>query len=153
MVDQFGDDTRRIDHALAVFSHADKIRDIEGGDALVVTAAALLHDIGIQEAERIYGSNAPRYQEQLGPPIARRIMEDLEIGPATVEHVTRIVGSHHSAGDIDTIEFRIIWDADALVNLADEGPARTADQWEKTIGKVFKTDAGRERAGKIFIGG
>jgi hypothetical protein len=152
MIGQFGDDTRRINHALAVFDHAEEIRKIEGGDALVVTAAALLHDIGIQEAERIYGSPAPRYQEQLGPPIARFIMEGLAIDGATIEHVARIVGSHHSAGDIDTVEFRIIWDADALVNLRDEGPPRSRERWEKTIKKVFKTEAGKNRAIRIFIG-
>ncbi len=151
MMDQFGDDKKRIDHALAVLSHADEIRSVEGGDGLVVTAAALLHDIGIQEAERIYGSSAARYQEELGPPIARRIMEDLEIDEATLEHVTRIVGSHHSAGVIDTVEFRIIWDADALVNLVGESPARRPDQWEKTIEKVFRTVAGGELARRIFI--
>lgn len=152
MFDQFGDDKKRIDHALSVLSHAEEMRSIEGGDALVVTAAALLHDIGIQEAERIYGSSAPRYQELLGPPIARRIMEDLTIDEATVQHVTCIVGSHHSAGDIDTIEFRIIWDADALVNLMDEGPPRSTAQWKKTIEKIFRTGAGKNLAGRIFIG-
>ncbi|MBN2224918.1 MAG: HD domain-containing protein [Deltaproteobacteria bacterium] len=151
MFEQFGDDKKRIDHALAVFSYADQIRNIEGGNTPVVTAAALLHDIGIQEGERIYGSNAPRYQELLGPPIARRIMEDLSMDEATVQHVTRIVGSHHSAGDIDTIEFRIIWDADALVNLTDEGPPRSTDQWEKTIEKVFRTGAGKNLARRLFI--
>ena len=152
MLDQFGDDTRRINHALSVLTYAEQLRKVEGGDPLVVTAAALLHDIGIQEAERIYGSPAPRYQEELGPPIARCIMEGLEIDEATMEHVTRIIGSHHSAGDIDTIEFRIIWDADALVNLQDERPPRSPEQWKKFIEKVFKTGEGRNRAGRIFIG-
>jgi hypothetical protein len=95
---------------------------------------------------------APRYQEQLGHPIARCIMEDLTIDEATIQHVTRIVGSHHSAGDIDTIEFRIIWDADALVNLMDEGPPRLPGQWEKTIEKIFRTGAGRKLAGRALIG-
>lgn len=149
--EQFGDDNRRINHALAVLGHAEEIRHTEGGDALVVTAAALLHDIGIQEAERIYGSNAPRYQEELGPPIARYIMDRLGIDRPTVDHVTRIVGSHHSARDIDTIEFRIIWDADALVNLRDESPPRSRQQWKKIIEKVFRTEAGKSRALATFI--
>lgn len=151
MVDQFGNDTRRINHALSVLSYADRIQDVEGGDVLVVTAAALLHDIGIQEAERIYGSSAPRYQEELGPPIARSIMEDLAIDGAVIDHVTRIVGSHHSARDIDTIEFCIIWDADLLVNLRDEGPSRPPEQWEKTIEKVFRTGAGKRLASRVLI--
>ncbi len=133
MVEQFGTDEKRIHHALSVLSHAEAVRAIEGGDALVVTAAALLHDIGIQEAERIYGSPAPRYQEELGPPIARYIMEELGMDEATVEHVVRIVGSHHSARDIDTIEFRIIWDADALVNLADEEKDRPVPDGGKRL--------------------
>jgi len=152
MLVQFGDDNKRIDHALAVLAHAEQIHAVEGGDTPVVIAAALLHDIGIQEGERIYGSNAPRYQEMLGPPIAGRIMEDLSMDEATIQHVTRIVGSHHSAGDIDTIEFRIIWDADALVNLADEGPSRTKDQWQKMIEKVFRTPTGKKTARRIFLG-
>jgi hypothetical protein len=152
MVEQFGDDERRIRHALRVLAHAEAIRATEGGDALVVTAAALLHDIGIQEAERIYGSPAPRYQEELGPPIARAVMDDLAMDAVTIEHVVRIVGSHHSAKDIDTIEFRIIWDADALVNLADEEKDRPADWWERTIPKVFRTDAGGQRARLMFLG-
>jgi len=151
MVNQFGDDARRINHALLVLSYADRIRDVEGGDALVVTAAALLHDIGIQEAERIYGSPAPRYQEELGPPIARSIMEDLSIDGAVIDHVTRIIGSHHIAHDIATIEFRIIWDADSLVNLRDEGPPRAPEQWEKTIEMVFRTGAGKRLASNVFI--
>jgi len=152
MIEQFGTDTKRIDHALSVLAHAEAIRDIEGGDALVITAAALLHDIGIQEAERIYGSSAPRYQEELGPSIARYIMEGLGIDEATVEHVVRIVGSHHSARDIDTIEFRIIWDADALVNLGEEEKDRPTDWWERTISKVFRTSAGRQRARQLSVG-
>jgi hypothetical protein len=152
MVEQFGSDEKRIRHALSVLSHAEAVRTTEGGDPLVVTAAALLHDIGIQEAERIYGSPAPRYQEELGPPIARYIMEGLGMDGAIVEHVVRIVGSHHSARDIDTIEFRIIWDADALVNLADEQQDRPAQWWEGTIARVFRTGAGGQRARRIFIG-
>ena len=150
MIEQFVTDGKRIDHAISVLAHAEAIRDIEGGDALVITAAALLHDIGIREAERIYGSGAPRYQEELGPPIARYIMEGLGIDEATVEHVVRIVGSQHSTRDIDTIEFRIIWDADALVNLADEGPPRSEEKSEETIERVFRTGAGRERARRLL---
>jgi hypothetical protein len=150
MKNEFGDDTRRIDHALAVLFHADAIREAEGGDVTTVTAAAILHDIGIQEGERLYGSPAPRYQELLGPPIARRIMEGLGMDETTVEHVVRIVGSHHSAKDIDTTEFRVIWDADALVNLGDEERPRTADGLSRLIDKVFRTGAGRRRARRVL---
>ena len=152
MKTEFGGDARRIAHALSVLSHAEAIRKREGGDLAVVVAAAVLHDIGIREAERVYGSPAPRYQEELGPPIARSIMERLGMDGAAVEHVLRIVGSHHSARDIDTIEFRIIWDADALVNMleGDLPIPKTQKQRERVVKKVFRTGTGKERALKIF---
>ncbi len=56
MKDVFGDDQKRINHALAVLKYAEQIHAVEGGDETVVTAAAILHDIGIHQAELKYGS-------------------------------------------------------------------------------------------------
>lgn len=72
---EFGSDQKRIAHALNVLDWAKKIMDHEGGNREIVLAAAVLHDIGIQAAERKHGSNAPKYQELEGPPIARRILQ------------------------------------------------------------------------------
>ena len=66
----FGDDVRRIAHALEVASHALRIQAAEGGDRDIVTMASLLHDVGIKPAEELYGSSGGHYQEELGPPIA-----------------------------------------------------------------------------------
>lgn len=116
----FGTDQKRIAHALAVFQHAKDLLRAEGGDPRVVFAAALLHDIGTREAERKHGSAAGRYQEIEGPPIAGKIMESIGLEADVVDHVCRIVANHHSARDIDTTEFRLLWDSDSLVNLPEE---------------------------------
>ncbi|NCC24822.1 MAG: HD domain-containing protein [Deltaproteobacteria bacterium] len=142
----FGSDTRRIDHALTVLGWAKMIRAAEGGDAKAVLAAAVLHDIGIQEAERKHGSSAGRFQEIEGPPIARKILEGLGMDQKRTEHVCRIVGSHHSARDINTLEFRILWDADWLVNIPDEYPEMDGERKKNLIRKVFKTGTGRDLA-------
>lgn len=117
---EFGDDQKRITHALSVLERARELLREEDADPRVVLTAALLHDIGIKEAEKKHGSPAGKYQELEGPPIARKIMEELTMNEDTIDHVCRIVGSHHSAKDIDTPEFRIIWNSDRLVNLKDE---------------------------------
>jgi hypothetical protein len=98
----FGNDHRRIDHALKVLGYAEQIGQEEPGDPLVITAAAILHDIGIQAAERTHGSSAGRFQEIEGPPIARAILTRLGVDPAATDHVCPIVASHHNARDIDT---------------------------------------------------
>jgi HD superfamily phosphodiesterase len=139
----FGDDQRRIGHALEVLDHAEQIHAIEGGDPLVIRAAAILHDIGIQAAERKHGSNAEKFQEIEGPPIARPILEGLGVDAERTEHILRIIGSHHSAREIDTPEFRIIWDADRLANIPEEMAGKTPAEGVAFVQKVYRTTTGR----------
>ena len=151
MKETFGADRRRIDHALKVLDHAETIQEAEGGDPLTVRAAAILHDIGIHEAERKHGSAAGRFQEIEGPPIARAILEELQLDEGTIDHVCRIVGSHHSAKDIDTREFRTIWDADWLVNIPDEHASASREKLAKLVARIFKTERGRALAEELFL--
>lgn len=143
----FGADQKRITHALTVLERAKEImRGEKGADPRVVLAAAVLHDIGIQEAERKHGSNAGRWQEVEGPPMAEPIMKELGLDEGTRDHVSRIIANHHSAKDIDTLEFRILWDADWLVNIPEEYPEHSPEKLTALIHKVFKTMSGRKLA-------
>jgi hypothetical protein len=146
----FAGDQRRIDHALLVLDYAEQIQQAEGGDPLVVKAAAILHDVGIPQAERKYGSGAGQYQEMEGPPIARKILERYDVHPDTVDHICRIVGSHHSGGDIDTIEFKCIWDADHLVNVREEHADEQDIELQKLVDKVLRTEKAREMATELL---
>lgn len=119
----FGDDTKRIDHAFSVLGYAGQILRDEPGDEAVVVAAALLHDIGIHEAERKHNSNAGRYQEIEGPPIAEEILSRLGADADFIAEVCDIVGHHHSPRKQETANFKILFDADTIVNLRDDTPA------------------------------
>lgn len=44
-----------------------------------LSAAAILHDIGIHNSEKKYNSSAGNYQELEGPPVAEELMKDLAI--------------------------------------------------------------------------
>lgn len=147
----FGSDRKRIDHGLSVLKFAEQIQEIEGGNPIVVTAAAILHDIGIHEAERKYNSAAGKYQEIEGPPIAEKILKKSDIPSSDIEHICRIIANHHSTRNIDTIEFRIIWDADWLVNIPEELPDAGLDKLKKIIDKTFKTSSGRKMATELFL--
>ncbi|HEW79484.1 MAG TPA: HD domain-containing protein [Phycisphaerales bacterium] len=151
MKEVFAGDKKRIRHTLAVLDYAEQIQAVEGGDALVVTAAAILHDIGIHEAERKYGSSAGKYQEIEGPSIAEEILKRYNVADDATRHICRIVGSHHSAKDIDTTEFRIVWDADWLVNIPTDFANADKEKLQKIIDKVFKTRRGRQIAVESFI--
>lgn len=147
----FGQDQKRIGHALAVLDYAEQIQAEEGGNPLVVKAAAILHDIGIHEAERKYDSSAGKYQEIEGPPIARKILQDHELNEDTTEQILEIIANHHSAKDIDTVEFRCVWDADWLVNIPVEMPDASPEKIRNTVDRVFKTDTGRKIADDVLL--
>lgn len=147
----FGQDQKRIAHTLMVYEYAKEIFQCEGGNPKVVFGAALLHDIGIQEAERKYHSSAGKYQEIEGPPIARKILEELKLEPEIIEHICKIIANHHTAKDIDTLEFRILWDADWLVNLPEEYPGASPEALKTLIDKVFRTKTGQAKAKELFL--
>jgi putative nucleotidyltransferase with HDIG domain len=149
----FEGDQKRIEHTLSVLNYAEQIREAEGGDPMVVKAAAILHDIGIDEAQRKYGSAEGKYQQTEGPPIARGILEKYDLEEATIEHICRIIANHHSAKHIDTTEFRIVWDADWLVNIPTDFPKASEKRLQEIIDKTFKTCKGRRIAIKTFLKG
>jgi putative nucleotidyltransferase with HDIG domain len=151
MRDYFGDDRRRIDHALRVAGFAEEILEKEPGDRELVIATALLHDIGIREAERKYASSAGDLQEQEGPPVALEILSSLGYDSAFADEVCAIIASHHSPGEIDTYNFRVIWDADWLVNIPDEVGCDDRIRLEKIIEKVFLTATGKNIAERIYL--
>ena len=68
-----------------------------------------------------------------------------------IKHVCKIIANHHSAKNIDTLEFRIIWDADWLVNLPDEHPGLGPDDLQKLIEKIFKTATGEAKAKALYL--
>jgi len=153
LAETFGDDERRIAHAHRVLEFARMIHGREGGDERVVVAAALLHDVGIKAAEELHGSSAGPHQERYGPPLAREIMENLEMMPDEIDHVCDIIADHHSGKRMDTPEFRILWDADWLVNIPDEFDLTDTEKIAQIVERVFKTATGRETAEGLFLKG
>jgi len=151
MKEIFGDDIKRIEHALNVTQYARLLLDEERGNPEVVIPAAILHDIGIPEAERKYGSSAGPYQEREGPPIARKVLEKLGCAERILEEVLSIIAHHHSPGKIDTSNFKILYDADWLVNLSDEYDCQNKQKLSRIINRIFLTDSGKKMARKIFL--
>jgi len=73
MIRYFQGDVKRINHALKVYCFASLISKESNSDEWnhqIISIVALLHDIGIKEAERKYQSSSGKYQEKEGPPIA-----------------------------------------------------------------------------------
>jgi hypothetical protein len=143
MIRFFGKDRRRIGHALKVYGYAKAIGELENLDdetREITETAAVLHDVGIKIAEEKYGSCSPRQQEEEGPPAARRILEGLHAGGSLIDRVCWLIAHHHSPGAGEDRDFRILLEADFLVNLeeGDYPPASAPSIGEKH----FRTPAG-----------
>jgi len=147
----FGADTKRIDHAKMVLSFAEELLQHEPADARIVIPASILHDVGIKVSEKKYGSAAGHYQEKEGPKVARGIMRNIGMEDAVIDEVCRIIGCHHSPGKVNTQNFKVLYDADWLVNLVDEIEVKDKDKLQRLIARVFLTDTGRAMADKLYL--
>lgn len=125
LVDYFGNDFRRITHALEVLKYSEKfMENTEGYDYEVVVASALLHDVGIKQSEKVLGYNNGQTQEKYGPPIAEELLKGINFPPVKISKVCEIIGNHHSRSKYEYIELKILKAADGMVNRR-EGPIKT----------------------------
>lgn len=149
----FGRDFRRIGHAANVARYAEQIVKDEGGNPAVILCAAYLHDIGIHEAERKYHSTAAKYQHAEGPPIARAIMTGLGAREDLVEEVCDIIGHHHHPRDEETLNFKVVHDADFIANLEEKQKEKKTkrDTLAGMIDTTMFTAAGKQLAQKALL--
>lgn len=145
----FEDDERRKTHAKGVLHFAEKLLKKEGGDWHIVIPASILHDIGIKEAKRKYNSSAPHYQEKEGPPVARKFLLKIGLKREDIDEICQIIAHHHSPGKISTHNFKLVYDADCLVNLKEKVKGKDKTKFKRTIDKMFLTPTGKRLAEEI----
>ena len=149
----FRHDFKRIGHATRVARHAEKIGAKEGGDMAIIMAAAYLHDIGIHEAEKKHNSTAARYQEAEGPPIARQILEKLGATEDLIEEVCNIIAHHHHPRAEETQNFKVLYDADLIVNLEEKNKENPmdAEHTKKVIENQLYTETAKTIARQSLL--
>ncbi len=151
MIDYFAGDPRRIQHLAKVHAFAALIGRKEGLDSrtlFILEAAALVHDIGIRPAEEKFGSCTGALQEQEGPAEAEKLLTSLGIAPDVVERVCHLVGHHHTYGSMDGPDYRILVEADFLVNLHEDGAGSAAVR--AALDHIFRTPSGTALCRTMF---
>lgn len=151
VIEELKGDEHRISHAIQVLENAEKILQKEKASPAVTLAAALLHDTGAGEAGGKYDSSAPPSRQIEGPPIARRILENLHFSEEDIEHVCRIAAHHHGGMPVETPEFRIVRDADWLVHFPEVFQGDDERERVGRIEEVFRTEAGKKLAMNRFV--
>ena len=97
-------DAKRIQHFIKVYAYSRLLGRREGLDEQkqnVLEAAAVLHDIGIHEAERKHGSSGGHWQEIEGPAVAAPMLQQCGADERESERVQWLI-AHHRIDSVET---------------------------------------------------
>lgn len=138
-------DPKRIQHFIKVHSFARLIGKQEKLSDEIMKAletAAILHDIGIHEGERLYSRNDGEIQQKLGPGIAKEILVSVGGYEDVAERVMHLIARHHTYTDIDGKDLQILIEADFIVNLYEDNASENAVR--NAYKKIFVTESGKK---------
>lgn len=141
----------RIQHFIKVHGFAKIIGEGEGlEESMLYTleAAAIVHDIGIRPSLKKYGCGDGKLQEQEGPAPAEKMLSALGFAPDVTARVCYLVAHHHTYDKVEGIDYRILLEADALVNLYEEHVSTAAV--ETMLRNVFRTETGIRLCREMF---
>lgn len=130
-------------HFLKVWAYAKKIGEQEGIDEqtqLTLEFAAIVHDIACPSLRKEYGISPHDLQEKFGPPMVREFYRDSGMSEEMLERICYLVGHHHTFTDVDGLDYRILLEADFLVNAGENEKYRNSvDRFRQ---EVFRTKTG-----------
>ncbi len=151
MKNSLGKDRQRIDHALAVLRYAQQILTSGQGDVRMVNAAAILHNLEApcpkRESSAVSGST--NHGELSG---VREILFKCRTDSALTGRICELIAAHCRGHVEDSLESRILWDAEWLARLGDHPGRGGADDPGGLIERTFRTEKGRELAATLQIG-
>ena len=140
-----------IDHFIRVWTYAKTIGELEkldGETQYILEVAAITHDIACPLCREKYGSTNGKHQEREGEAMVREFLRDTDMTAAQIDRVAFLVGHHHTLTGIDGADYQILVEADYIANAAENGYSR--ENVENFIGKIMKTDSGKELARQVF---
>ena len=152
MIDFYDGNLHDIDHFLKVWSLAKTIGEQEGLDAhtqRILELAAVVHDISCPLCRKKYGNTNGKNQEKESAPLVRAFFEGMNVDEGDVERISWLTEHHHTYTDIDGIDYRILLEADFLVNAGESGYSRSAIEKAKQM--FFRTSAGIELLDSMFL--
>ena len=151
MIEYYRGDSHQIQHFAKVHTYSRLIGTLEGLDEetmITLEMAALVHDVGIKAGMEKYGRGNGKIQEELGPAIAEELLTGLGVDPDRVARISYLVGHHHTYTNVEGMDYRILLEADFLVNLHEE--KEPMEGIVKAYEEIFRTEAGKKIVKTMF---
>lgn len=140
-----------IAHFLKVYTYARMIGEMENlseRQQETLEIAAVIHDIACPVCRIKYGNTNGDNQEKESPELVEDFLKEVDIDDEMKERINYLVSHHHTYTNVDGLDYRILLEADFLVN-ADE--SEMSEQAIKTAReRVFKTSAGKKLLTSIY---
>jgi len=140
-----GQDEQKISHSLAVFRNAQQILAGEQADARVVGAAAILHTLG---GPCPAPADGPEERTELSG--VQEILAKCGVDAEQVERICQLIANQSSNRVGDSLESRILWDAERLARLADHSTGTGPVEAKELILRTLRTQKGRELASTLI---
>lgn len=143
---------RRVNHFLKVHSFANIIsanENVDDNKKSIIQAVTILHDIGIKSSLEKYNSSSGKHQEIEGPPIAEKMLNDLNFSKDLIDRVCFLIANHHSYDKIDGIDYQILIEADFIVNIYEDELSK--DSILSIKNKYFKTESGKKILDTLYL--
>lgn len=151
MTEYFHGDVKRIQHFMKVYTIARTIglnEKLPDDVQYLLEIAAITHDIGIKPSEQKYGSADGKYQEQEGPIEAEKLLGELGFEEEFIDKVSFLIAHHHTYKGIDNTPYRILVEADFLVNIYEE---HISPELAKNIKEnIFRTQSGKKMFEQMY---
>lgn len=145
-------DPKRIQHFIKVyeFAHVIGVKErLEDGALRILDIASIMHDIGIRPSEEKFGRCDGKLQEQEGPTCAQEILAEFsDVTDEEVNRVCYLIAHHHTYENVDGIDYRILLEADFLVNAMEDDLEKEAIMHFRD--KVFETKTGLHLINTMF---
>ncbi|MBQ6949629.1 MAG: phosphohydrolase [Firmicutes bacterium] len=151
MIEYYRGNPHQIQHFAKVHTYSRLIGTLEGLDEetmITLEMAALVHDVGIKAGMEKYGRGNGKIQEELGPAIAEELLTGLGVDPDRVARISYLVGHHHTYTNVEGLDYRILLEADFLVNLHEE--KEPMEGIVKAYDEIFRTEAGKKIVKTMF---
>lgn len=151
MIDFYNGNLHDINHFLKVWAFAKNIGEQEGLDARTqetLEFAAVVHDISCPLCSEKYGDTNGKHQEQESVPLVEAFFADEDCN-ADIERISWLVAHHQTYTDVDGMDYRILLEADFLVNADESGYSKSAIENAKK--QFFRTDTGLCLLNSIYL--
>lgn len=152
MIEFYRGSLHDIEHFLKVREYAVTIGALEGlneQEMLTLDIAAITHDIACPLCRGKYGSAPGNRQEEESEALLRPFLAEFDLPEDILERVIYLVTHHHTTSNVAGKDYRILLEADFLVNASEQQLSREAI--EIFYDRVAETAAGKALIKNIFL--